>query len=264
VKTGAGSEPGSLRQVMGGSERVLSALGASLHWYEAMCDAHGCGSGERFPSYWEHRGEVPPYHSRFISLRDVAEAPEQLRAIRELMAEGRGFTVKDSFQCLPLRELGFEELFSATWIHLPTGGAEPRDQVGEPSWRAVRTSDDLVLWERVWRGVPDNAEAPSSGAVFQASLLERADMLFLLGSRGERPVATAALNLAPSAVGLSNVFSAEVEPNLLFGGVVRASAEHFPGLPLVGYERGASLEAALAAGLEAVGNLTVWDWHPSS
>jgi hypothetical protein len=178
------------------------------------------------------------------------------------MAEGRAFTVKDSFQCLRLDALGFEELFRASWVGRSARHAMPAKVSGEPVWVAVRTGEGLELWERVWRGVPDNLEAREREPVFARSLVDRRDMLFLVGCRGGEPVATAVLNASADAVGLSNVFSAELDERLLFGGVVRLAHERFTGLDVVGYERGAALRAARAVGFEPLGDLTVWSWRP--
>lgn len=243
--------------------KVAAALGANLHWYDALCGAHG-SPGESFPTHWLHRGEVPPYHSRFVTTEGLSGAAAQLTALRELMEDGRGFSVKDSFETLELANLGFEELFRATWIFRPAGLASLEERSAEePTWAFVESLAELELWERVWRGVSDNEQARTQSPVFVPSLLERSDLSFLLGWRGAQPVATAALNASARGVGLSNVFSSSLPESLLYPGLCRAAVDHYPGLDVVGYERGMHLEAAISAGFKAVGGLTVWSWTPN-
>lgn len=240
---------------MDAETKVAVALENSVHWYDALCEAHGV-PGEHHPTHWLNRHQMPPYMSSFITLRSDAEA-EQVSALRGMVAGGAGCGVKDSFSRLRLDALGLTVLFHAFWIfrapHLP---APPQDE--ELKWRVVGTARDLQVWERTWRGVSDNAEARPLAAVFRPCLLERPDFHFLLGERAGEPVATAALNRSARAVGLSNVFSATEEPARLFPGCLRAARALVPDLPVVGYERDAHLLAAVAAGFEAIHELTVW------
>jgi len=57
---------------------------------------------------------------------------------------------------------------------------------------------------------------------------------------------------------LSNVFVNGVDEAAAWVGLVDAARGAFPGLPLVGYERGPSLALARACGFEALGPLRVW------
>ncbi|RYZ09085.1 MAG: hypothetical protein EOO73_04785 [Myxococcales bacterium] len=238
------------------TEKLAWSIEASVHWYDAMCEAHGV-PGEHHDDYWVNRRSMPPYMSNLITLRDDTGTAAQVAAIRSLIGTNAGYGVKDSFQCLSLGELGLRVLFRATWIFRPEGAEGPKDD-GALEWRVVRTPLQLQAWESTWRGVGDNAEARQHPAVFPPSLLHRSDFRFLLGERGGKAVATAALNRTAHAVGLSNVFAPTEEPDKLFPGCVRLACSIFPGLPLVGYERDAHLVAAKAAGFETVHGLTVW------
>ena len=238
------------------AKKLAWAIENSVHWYDALCDAHAV-PGEHHPTFWINRRNMPPYMSSFITLRDGADAQTQLAAIRSLIDGGAGCGVKDSFQCLSLGELGLRVLFHATWIFRPATSPSP-EQDSDLLWRVVRTVPELQAWERTWRGVADNAEAREREEIFGPSLLQRPDFRFLLGERAGKAVATAALNRSRHAVGLSNVSSSTEEPVQLFPGCVRAARSMFPELPLVGYERGARLLAATAAGFQAVHGLTVW------
>jgi hypothetical protein len=90
-------------------------------------------------------------------------------------------------------------------------------------------------------------------------LLEPPEFHFPIARRNGVPVATAALNRSAHVVGLSNVFSESEPPLGLYSSGIRAARTLYPSLPIVGYDRGAGLAAALAAGFEAVHGLTVWN-----
>jgi hypothetical protein len=237
-------------------ERLAAAVENSLHWYDALCEAHGV-PGERHPAYWINRGTVPPYMSNFVTLRDGTHAEAQLAAIQSLNESGAGCGVKDAFQCLNLTALGFRVLFHATWIYRAASNPASKDR-GPLVWRVARTLADLEAWERTWRGTAANEDAREHAAIFRPRLLHNPDFRFLLGELGGNAIATAALNRSGNAVGLSNVFSETEEAARLFPGCVAVARSLFPGLPLVGYERDESLIAAKAAGFEAIHGLTVW------
>jgi hypothetical protein len=169
---------------------------------------------------------------------------------------GAGCGVKDAFGCLDLTALGFQILFRSTWI-FREANIHAEDN-SDPAWRVVRTPADLEAWERAWRGMAGHADARKHATIFRPTLLRNPDFRFLVGELRGRATATAALNRSGNAVGLSNVFS-ETEPAArLFPGCVALASSIFPGLPLVGYQREASLIAATAAGFEAVHGLTIW------
>ena len=65
-------------------------------------------------------------------------------------------------------------------------------------------------------------------------------------------------NRTGSVVGVSNVFTTTMAVPDAWAGIVHALATLFPSLPQVGYERGESLESALAAGFSEIGPLWVW------
>ena len=79
--------------------------------------------------------------------------------------------------------------------------------------------------------------------------------------RGEvrgRVVAGAVLSTGSAAVGLSNVFTDNLDATGSWAGCLALVNALLPGIPVVGYETGAPLIAALANGFESPGALRVW------
>ena len=64
------------------------------------------------------------------------------------------------------------------------------------------------------------------------------------------------INRGAEVVGLSNLFGSALD--MVYRSLAAKAGEIFPGLPLVGYERGHELAAAHQAGFETVGFLRVW------
>jgi hypothetical protein len=75
---------------------------------------------------------------------------------------------------------------------------------------------------------------------------------------GNRVVAGAIANRSEAVVGVSNLFTMNGDLDNAWRACLVALMEHFPSLPLVGYEQGAALAAALEHGFEATGALRVW------
>lgn len=245
------------------SQRVAQAIENNVRWCDLMCRLHTT-AGERHAAYWIQRGSVPPYMSKLITTSDVAAAAEQRAAIRVLIEADPSatFSVKDAHACLDLADLGFEVLFRATWIWREPGSPMPVGADERLEWSLVNDLDMLEIWERTWRGTKANADAREQPCVFPPTLLEEAEVRLLLGHSNGVPAATAALNRSGAVVGLSNVFSDAAHIGPLFPGCVRKASELYPDLAIVGYERGAGLGAATAAGFEPMSELVVWNRTP--
>jgi hypothetical protein len=244
-------------------ERLTAATQNNVDWCEALCALHGAAS-ERHPTHWIQRGAVPPYMSNLVTLAGPSHEREQIAAIESLIAAdpARCFSVKDAFQCLDLDRLGFHVLFHATWLFFAASTPSPDPAPDACEWSLARTDAELEIWERTWRGTPNNADARAHPRIFLPQLLERPEFHFLIARRDGAPVGTAALNRSAHAVGISNVFSESEPPLGLYSSGIRAARTLYPHLPIVGYDRDAGLAAALAAGFEAVHGLTVWNRHP--
>ena len=63
---------------------------------------------------------------------------------------------------------------------------------------------------------------------------------------------------AVSYCGVSNIFTPAAGNDLFWAGCIAAVQDRFPGLPLVGYQRGPELAAAQKVGFERLQGLRVW------
>jgi hypothetical protein len=236
------------------SAAVAAAARNNAAWYGAMFRAHGLPD-ELSPSVWLSRAQPPPYHSNLVVISDAPN--DALTHIRALMALplSPGWTLKDSFYTLELGALGFEVLFEATWIW-----CEPRPHGASPAmgWTRIKSPAELLAWEEGWLGDAGNADAHGRPAQFPPSLLADPGVAFFACHRGQELVAGGIANRAAGVVGLSNVFVASAEPRAVWAGLIDAALAAFPGLPLVGYQRGAALDAAMACGFGPIGPLRVW------
>ena len=221
--------------------RAIMAARNNADWYAMMFDVHGL----RY-----HRSEIaflaldtpPPYHSWMTMLDPAAD-----RALLELISQNLdrpGFGLKDAFHCLELRPHGLIEHFSATWIWADT--VQPASATG---WTRITSADDLLLWEAAWK----DGGSPSDQRQFPAAILGRPDVFIWGRATADGFDAGAVANLSSDCVGLSNCFGRGA-----FRAAAMLCAELAQDLPVVGYERGDDLSAALDAGFEAAGLLRIW------
>jgi hypothetical protein len=128
----------------------------------------------------------------------------------------------------------------------------------------VEGGNELGEWERAWRGSDANAAVKGLLRVFSSSLLTEPGIHFLLGRREGVASASAVLNRTRNVVGLSNVFTGDVDAGPLFPGCVGLAGKLYPGVPIVGYERGNQLLHAERSGFSRLAGLRVWERRPSS
>lgn len=235
--------------------RVTEAARNNALWCDAVCRANGV-PGAFHPSIWANPHAVPPYYPNAVTLtRD--DTTDQLARVAELVAGRQQFSVKDSYQSLDLRPLGFDVLFEATWLWREAGAAFPTAAT-TLDWSIVTDAAGLERWEAAWAGLPSEQRVATNDRIFHPALLAEPGVYLVTGSRDAQIVAVAAANLTGEVVGLSNVFSAHVAATDLYPEVVAWLSRHFPDRPLVGYEHGEDLTAALTAGFQTTGELRVW------
>ena len=217
--------------------RLRLAIDASVGWYEDLCALHGVGSTIA-NGLWSSIEAPPPLHSDAV----VVEPSVTLDEVR-MRLDGRTHAgLKDSFGTVKADAAGMEILFSATWIH-----REPRDLPAAGRWAAVRDEEELATWT----ATHDTAN------VLLPGLLARGHFRILARRVEGSIVAGAVARLGSGGVDVSNVHAVPgtaVDWNELAADI----GDIFPGRPMVGYERGDALRAAIDGGFQAIGDLRVW------
>ncbi|MFI6091231.1 hypothetical protein [Streptomyces sp. NPDC051218] len=224
------------------SEWVRAAARNNAEWCDAVCRAHGV-PGEFGAGVWSSARRTPPLYPDAVSLTPEASAAD---LVARIDTASPGCSVKDSFACLDLEPLGFEVLFEARWI---------RREVGAPAgahlgWEPLKSAESLPAWETAWN------DGDASTGLFRPGLLCD-DTKFLAAYAEGRIVAGAVANRAASVVGVSNLFTSADEESA-WAGCLAEVARLWPGLPVVGYESGESLAAAVGQGFTPIGSLRVW------
>jgi hypothetical protein len=187
-----------------------------------------------------HRLRLYPHA---ITLHPETAAPEVLAAA----ATARPFAVKDSFARLDLAPAGFRLLTEASWI------ARDGAPDGSLSWDTVTSPGELGDWEAARA-----AGGSDDGPVFRPGLLADPRCTVLACREEDAIIAGAVVYAAGGAAGISNLFSTGLPLARLWAGIQPAVARLHPHLPAVGYEEGASLEAARQAGFHTLGTLRIW------
>jgi hypothetical protein len=229
--------------------RLALAIRDNARWCDLVCRSQGI-AGRFDPDAWVSPSRMPPLYPDAVTLRPDVAAPSLLGRIDA----SPGCSVKDSFADLDLTAADFAVLFEASWIvRAPAVEAATTPDRSALAWERVETAGDLRAW----------AEDHGGGPIFRPALLDDRSVLILVGrERDGRRAAGAVASVADEAVGISNVFApepaVEAERAAAFIGASAEIARRFPDRPVVGYERGASLETARSIGYEAVGPLRVW------
>ena len=226
-------------------ERLAAAAAANnASWCASVCRLVGI-EGTRQHDAWTSAVRTPDHYPDAVTLRSMVEVPRLLARIDA----STGCSIKDSFADLALEAYGFGVLFEAQWLHWPAEGQSGGESL---RWTQVRDADGLADWDEArGRALVERWDYP-------AGIVSAADVIVAAGSRAEEVVAGAALCTAAGVVGLANVYATDGRLVEAFRGAAAAAARWRPGAPVVGYETGSDLEAALEAGFEPIGPLSVW------
>jgi hypothetical protein len=248
--------------IMFDSRQELAVLN-NVYWYRAMFRAHrlACAFDDLM---WSSEAPPPPFHSNLVVLSPAAgmsRIREQLNTLERTLSAA-GFSMKDSFANLDLAACGYEMLFEADWIWHKPLDIRTTGQSGD--WTALTSPEELEAWEEAWWGDAKNTLAGPATKQFPASLLESPHHRFFAKLDGKTIVAGAIANRSPGAVGLSNTFRLNAPVFDDWTGLLHCTSEHFPGVPMVGYERGGALGVAMAAGFVPTGALRIWQRSPRS
>lgn len=223
-------------------DKVELAARNNAMWCDGMCRAHGQPT-EFTENLWICRGTPPRYHSNITTLK-----PGSIEFIRKEQPGG----FKDGFHDIDAVELGYQALFSANWIWMD----EPGPGEANFEWNRAQTDEDLRFWEAGWEvGDEDAANHPRQ---FPPSLLDDPNNAFLFALEDGHLVAGCILNLTEPVVGLSNTFALGIDLDDFWHDLPLLANSTFPGMSVVGYERGIDLDHALTAGFESIGDLRVW------
>jgi len=211
---------------------TLAAVLNNARWCDAVCQAHG-HPGRMLPHIWVNAAVVPRFYPNAVTLAVGEAALEEQWTTIEILQKsnlpGR-WSVKDSFGTLDLSRRGFDLLFDATWIRSVMPAEGP--------------SSDIV-----WTREEKSAEGWP---------VDDPDFAMFKGRRGFKVVAGFMLYRAEEVVGVSNVVAEAADAPAVWRSLARLAAQTFPRLPLVGYESGDELEAAVTSGFEAGDTLRVW------
>jgi hypothetical protein len=217
---------------------LRAALDASIGWYEDLCSLHGVATTMHH-GLWSSVTAPPPLHSDAVVVEPHVTADHVVDRLRGRLTAG----VKDSFATLDLQRHGMRLLFEAWWLHRP-----PATSTALPAaWSVVQTEPDLAAW---------TAQHDTTD-VLLPGILRRAHFLIVARCVDDQIVAGAVLRLGTGVVDVSNVHSVEGH-TVDWEEIAAVAAHHFPDRPLVGYERGSALTAAVGAGFAVQGPLRVF------
>ncbi|HEY6537457.1 MAG TPA: hypothetical protein VI138_00250 [Candidatus Dormibacteraeota bacterium] len=234
--------------------RALMAARNNASWCDLVCRAHRLTTQFQ-EACWVQGSATLPLYPNLITL-DQEGSERQIGALDRLRASSLAepWSVKDSFSSLPLSTRGFSLLFEAQWIWRPSAQGPGRTEPSRTQVLVVRSPDQLGAWETAWDGAPPQW---ASRRLFPDPLLASPDLLFLAVGEDREMEAGAIASRFDGAIGISNVFPEAVPEDLLEACLGHAERT-WPGLPLVGYERGEDLARMERLGFERTGALRVW------
>ncbi|MFJ2826634.1 hypothetical protein ACIPC1_03355 [Streptomyces sp. NPDC087263] len=225
---------------------VERAARNNAEWCAVMSRSHDV-AGEFGAQVWAAPARTPPYHPDAVTLAPGAD-PAALTARIDTATPGA--SVKDSFADLDLTGSGFQVLFEAQWIHRPAGAPAAAPHL---AWDVVGDPDTLGDWALAWDDGGGNAD------LFRPELLDDPDTFVLAVRSAEGGLTAGAVaSRSDQVVGISNVFALDDGPDAAWPAVLDAVHRLFPTLPVVGYEHGEDLAAAVRQGFEPVGPLRIW------
>ena len=228
-------------------DRALHAARNNADHYEAVFRAHRLGF-HRDASLFRAIDPPPPYYSAALVLMRGDKAAQVAAIAASLARFGGKASVKDGFGALDLSPLGLQVGFHASWIW-----AEAVLPGENPGWQVVTTAGDLAQWELAWQA----GGSPADQRVFPPDCLTDDSLVFCGRRCGAGFDAGCLVNRSGDIVGLSNVFGPADDAGL-FPAALGMARWVGRGQPVAGFERGADLDAARAAGFADAGPLTVW------
>ena len=223
-------------------DKVAAANNAG--WCAAVWRAHGLPMEQRQGLLFCPL-ETPRLYPNVVSLEQTHCTNDQVDLIAKLSRDVTfEFSVKDSFNSLPLDDIGFEPLFEASWLWQDSQSREPNE--AGLFWKCIDVYQ-LPAWEAAWRGGDEQAER-----TFPDCLLDDRCVSVLAGVDPElRIVARVIAYEGAGVIGVTNAFGPELPPFVVIAALIKEA-------PLVAYERGGILSSALRRGFSAAGQLKIW------
>jgi hypothetical protein len=222
-------------------EQLLRALENNARWCDLVCRSAGVPTEVR-RGLWLALRRSPPLYPDAVTLSPIATAGD----VAEAVVRGPGCSVKDSFADIDLGAHGFEVLFEARWICRRS--SPPPRPAATAAWSVITERSELTEW----------ALAAGDRVAVPRDALHHPTVR-VLGARGPSGISAGAIaHRTGPVVGVSNVFGDAAADPATWTAIADALAVTFPSLPLVGYEHGDSLRAAVSSGFEEIGALRVW------
>jgi hypothetical protein len=225
---------------MAGADPLTLAVREHAAWFDLVCRLHRFTPEGDGRLWWSAR-RTPDLVPDAVTLVPDASVLDVLGRIND----SSGASVEDSFATLDLTDQGWTLHLDATWVARPPGSGGD-DEVAS-TFAVVREKFPFAAWCRA-RGAPEGV-LPSG--------LRRAPGVTVLGRQGDGGfvdgviVHRTEIGGTPVA-GLWNAFGSWAD-------IADALSHRHPEAWIVGYERGARLDAAFAAGFTAIGPLRVWN-----
>ena len=216
---------------------LTEAIQNNVEWCALVS---GGETGKTSNGVWLTPGTPHPLFPDAVTLRPGVSA----EYLAQLLAGRAECAAKDSFADVDMRPFGFRELFAASWIGRER--AEATDDQQRSDWTPVTDKAGLESWCAA-AGLPEP---------LPLRLLDDSRVRVLAARDSSGFAAGAVVNLTGLVAGLSNVFGAD--PQSVWAHLPRALDHHGLRMPMVGYEGGAELQAAVAAGFADLGPLRVW------
>ncbi|GAB3883550.1 hypothetical protein [Terrabacter terrigena] len=231
------------------TDRIVLAARNNALWCDAVARSHGVVTTTDAEA-WTAATRTPPYYPDAVTLSPTVAEYDVLARVDD----SDGCSVKDSWSCLDLSNEDFARLVVGEWVWL-----DPSAKVSTPAgatWRRVETAEAMAAWVAAW------ASDPEAEAILRPSLLDVPGVHVLAGRASDSDdapvVAGAIVNVTGEVAGLGNVFAREGDDERAWAAASAAARTVADGIPLVGWEAGVGVDAAVAAGCERLGPLSVW------
>jgi hypothetical protein len=218
---------------------LQSAIRNNVIWCKKVSELHG-GSHLTKSNVWGLTTKAPKFYPDVMTTNKAVTTQEVVEFIgnREILS------VKDSFSNIDLSFWGFRILFEGEWIY--------HEAVSVPfshsnDWKIIQTEEEVVNW----------TTACGLEGIITVDLLGDPEVVTF--GKGEFNAEKGFIvNQGGKAIGVSNVFSQNPNRHEHWTEIPQIVSTIFPRLPLVGYEHGEELKAALQMGWKSVGPLRVW------